>query len=452
MSISMVSSSSGRFTPIITENWQRIMEKNIPDLFEYISQHGSPLHLIHLSEFRNNIDNIVRVLNLKNVSFKIFYGAKVNKSTALIKEASLSGIGVDISSLYEFNDAISSGHKPENIIATGPVKSSKFLSCLINRQVLISIDSESEYRTLKSLLAKRAMVNYPILLRLKPDFEKNNRFGMPKFKVIEIISDIVSNKTFKLLGFHFHLNGYNLESRIMAFKEVVSLVSISKNFGLDISIIDIGGGLPAQYIDCNNYGRILKEISAHHFQNKKVPTSYYPYAGDMCASKWLDFLMDAYLDEGLQMKDWLRLNNLTIALEPGRALVNLACITIFKIARVKQLTSDLYVVFVEGSSFNACETWFNSEFLVDPILISKSLGESEGGKFLAYIAGHSCLSEDVITNRILEFSVLPKEEDLIIFTNTGGYQMDLLENEFHRYPMPKRLVIDGNLSKAFVEN
>ncbi len=35
------------------------------------------------------------------------------------------------------------------------------------------------------------------------------------------------------------------------------------------------------------------------------------------------------------------------------------------------------MVFVEGSSFSACETWFASEFLVDPILLPAA---PEGGK------------------------------------------------------------------------
>ncbi|TJW70066.1 MAG: Y4yA family PLP-dependent enzyme, partial [Mesorhizobium sp.] len=31
--------------------------------------------------------------------------------------------------------------------------------------------------------------------------------------------------------------------------------------------------------------------------------------------------------------------------------------------------------------------------------------------------------------------------DLLVYANTGGYQMDLLENEFHRHPMPSRLCV-----------
>jgi diaminopimelate decarboxylase len=35
--------------------------------------------------------------------------------------------------------------------------------------------------------------------------------------------------------------------------------------------------------------------------------------------------------------------------------------------------------------------------------------------------------------------VAPQAGDLLVYANTAGYQMDLLENEFHRHPMPRRM-------------
>jgi len=100
------------------------------------------------------------------------------------------------------------------------------------------------------------------------------------------------------------------------------------------------------------------------------------------------------------------------------------------------------VIFVEGSSFSACETWFASEFLVDPILVSAHAGsEHAEPPVRAYIAGHSCLDEDVITNRLIQFQRRPKAGDLLVYANTAGYQMDMLENEFHRHPVPRRISV-----------
>jgi selenocysteine lyase/cysteine desulfurase len=44
---------------------------------------------------------------------------------------------------------------------------------------------------------------------------------------------------------------------------------------------------------------------------------------------------------------------------------------------------------VEGSSFSACETWFASEYLIDPILVSSGVsGARQNVPMRAYIAGH----------------------------------------------------------------
>jgi diaminopimelate decarboxylase len=128
-------------------------------------------------------------------------------------------------------------------------------------------------------------------------------------------------------------------------------------------------------------------------------------------------------------------------MEPGRSLVDQAAISAFRITRVKNFESGNGVIFVEGSSFSACETWFASEFMVDPILLRQNGRAPAGGAFRAYIAGHSCLDEDVLSNRWLGFPHVPEAGDLLVWANTGGYQMDLLENEFHRHPMPKRLCV-----------
>lgn len=119
-----------------------------------------------------------------------------------------------------------------------------------------------------------------------------------------------------------------------------------------------------------------------------------------------------------------------------------AAITVFRVTRVKALPGGQHVIFVEGSSFSACETWFASEFLVDPIHVSTGRSAGLGAApTRGYIAGHSCLDDDVITNRLIRFETTPRAGDLLVYANTAGYQMDLLENEFHRHPMPRRIAV-----------
>jgi len=169
-----------------------------------------------------------------------------------------------------------------------------------------------------------------------------------------------------------------------------------------------------------------------------VPNSFYPYGSHLTACEWLTLFLQAEHSAGYCIADYLKNQNITLALEPGRSLVDQAAISVFRVTRSKQLANHKTVLFVEGSSFSACETWFSSEYLVDPILIAQQV--SAPNPIQAYIAGHSCLEDDVITHRLIHFNTAPQAGDLLIYANTAGYQMDLLENEFHRHPLPRRLM------------
>jgi diaminopimelate decarboxylase len=88
---------------------------------------------------------------------------------------------------------------------------------------------------------------------------------------------------------------------------------------------------------------------------------------------------------------------------------------------------------------------------MDPMLIAAgSETNIDTTAARSWIAGHSCLDEDVITNRWLRFASTPRAGDLLVYANTAGYQMDLLENEFHRHPMPRRVCVkygvDGGMT------
>ena len=217
---------------------------------------------------------------------------------------------------------------------------------------------------------------------------------------------------------------------------------MAESAGLAASLIDLGGGLPVRYGAPETYATVISGQGPEHYRHGRVPTSFYPYGAECTAAEWLTHFLRGPCRADT-VAGYLRAQGLRLAIEPGRSLVDQAAISAFRVTRVKPLGDGTAVVFVEGSSFSACETWFASEFLVDPILLPATPREPDGAGLRAYIAGHSCLDEDVVTNRLLDFRPAPRPGDLLIYANTAGYQMDLLENEFHRHPMPARLVAES---------
>ena len=415
--------------------------KHFPNtLGNLLEQHGSPLNLVWPHAFEANTQALVNVLKRFNIAHAIFYGAKANKSQSLLGAAANSGIGVDVSSLHELQDALRAAIPGEKICATGPAKTALFHQALISAGSLICLDSLEEFDHLRSVLkAQPSPVKSRVLLRYRPKNSGTSRFGMGADELLECLQRLIAHpEIFRFEGFHFHLGGYSFESRVQAFREVTGFVEAAREMGLDPQMIDIGGGLPIRYVEPRMYAGFLQnDNNPSHYYNQKVPADYYPYGSDLTAPQWLTLFLEAEHSPGLSIADYLQKKSITLALEPGRSLVDQAAISIFRITRTKKLADNKTVIFVEGSSFSACETWFASEYLVDPLLISAEPRPAAPSQ--AYIAGHSCLDDDVISYRLVNFATRPESGDLLVYINTAGYQMDLLENQFHRHPLPRRL-------------
>ncbi|RUM20525.1 Y4yA family PLP-dependent enzyme [Rhizobium vallis] len=440
MTSHIIAMTGAELSPILSPLAADILTASAPLLHQWIQEHGSPLHLVLPSELTANVEAMRHVLDDRGVVYAIYYGSKVNKSSGLMQAALEAGAGIDVSSVYELRDAVKLGARGDDIVATGPAKTAQFHDELVRIGALVSVDSPEELTDISRRLPANG-AQQPVLLRLQPKGHEKSRFGMAADKVRACLSRIAADDRLRFDGIHFHLSGYRWQDRAVAFEEAAKLVEEARAIGLSPTMIDIGGGLPVQYVSRAAWEEHLQRQRGDDYRTGKVPASFYPYGGPQSAAAWLGCFLGALLSSGQTIEDYLKQHQLTLAMEPGRSLVDQAAISAFRITRVKDLGGGNGVIFVEGSSFSACETWFASEFMVDPILLRQNGRAPAGEAFRAYIAGHSCLDEDVLSNRWLGFPHAPEVGDLLVWANTGGYQMDLLENEFHRHPMPKRLCV-----------
>ncbi|OOG36777.1 decarboxylase [Polaromonas sp. A23] len=441
-------------TPVLDPKIARLVYACPAILAEMVEQYGSPLHVVWPHSLVRNVLAFRAVLNAHGLRHLIFYGAKVNKSQALVRAAVEAGVGVDVSSIHEWRDALHAGADPAHLCATGPAKTRAFHAELVASYGLISIDSVEELHGLMACMGQNESSRRArVLLRYRPALSQASRFGMGSDDLLRCMGQL-SQESARLAfeGFHFHLGGYALETRAQALRELIPYVEAARAMGLTPGIIDIGGGMPIQYVDSDGYEIFLRGQNSSHYRNARVPEAFYPYGGRLDAFEWLNRLLDSPCRGDLSIAQYLRKEDIALAIEPGRSLADQAAISVFRVTRVKRLAGGHHVIFVEGSSFSACETWFASEFLQDPILVSATATREVCGvplSFHAYIAGHSCLDDDVLTNRLISFNRPPCAGDLLVYANTGGYQMDLLENEFHRHPMPRRIAVHCNATGGF---
>ncbi|MEW2484666.1 hypothetical protein [Streptomyces sp. NPDC048411] len=140
------------------------------------------------------------------------------------------------------------------------------------------------------------------------------------------------------------------------------------------------------------------------------------------------------------LADLIRDAGLELLLEPGRALLDQAGATVFRIQGVKD-RDGYQLLTVDGTSLSLSEQWFNSEYLPDPQLIPQEQ-DAPTGVFPASVGAATCLESDMLTWRKIPFAHPPRVGDLLLYPNTAGYQMDSNESPFHDLPLPPKVVID----------
>jgi diaminopimelate decarboxylase len=323
--------------PVLNRSIGDIVYSSPHMLLDMVNRYGSPLHVIWPHILQRNVDAFRAVLRANALRFEMFYGAKVNKSQALVRAAVESDIGVDVSSIFELRDALAAGTDPSRLVATGPAKTREFHVELIANASLISIGSLEEFSALEQCVRELSPSRkVRLLLRYRPASSASSRFGMGGDDLLQCLRRLTQlRERFAFEGFHFHLRGYAHEIRAQALRELTAYVDAACSLGLRPRIIDIGGGLPIRYVESDGYEAFLRAQCKEHYRNGKVPASFYPYGGQIDACEWLHRLLESPCAHGLSITQYFRAMDLVLAIEPGRCLVDQTAISAFKITRSK---------------------------------------------------------------------------------------------------------------------
>ncbi|WP_326858216.1 IucA/IucC family protein [Noviherbaspirillum sp.] len=299
-------------SPILDQSVSRLVYASPETLRTLVDRYGSPLNIVWPHILMQNVEAFRAVLQAHRVRYEIFYGAKVNKSQALVRAAVESGIGVDVSSMYEFRDALRAGADPARLCATGPAKTAAFHAELIAHDALISIDSMEELAELEDVIRGTQGRRVRVLLRHRPAASHASRFGMGDEDLARCLRRLAERKhRFAFEGFHFHLSGYAHETRAQAMRELTRHIDAARLQGLRPTMIDIGGGMPIRYVDSDEYESFLQYQCKDHYRTGRVPASFYPYGSPVDAGVWLHRLLASPCVDGLSVAAYLNAMDLS---------------------------------------------------------------------------------------------------------------------------------------------
>lgn len=416
----------------------------LPTMAEVV---GGPFHVVHPETFAANLAAIDGVFDELGVDGLIRYGSKANKASAFLSECASAAeqvgdsrrIGVDVASEWEFRAALGAGVRGDEIIVTGPLPSPHSLRLARRHGSIVAVDSLASLR----VLAERpAAARLEILLRLRPD-SGTSRFGHTCHEISTALGVLDGAGHLRLRGFGFHLSGYAVAPRAHMGHRALDWCAEARARGHDATIISLGGGLPVSYVHESHWQGFRSGQDGTWYVDGAVPRELYPYA---CARPGPDALFDvltsAVPDRDPSVAERAVAQGISVMVEPGRALCAGAGISVFPVRNVVNLPGEAATITVDGTSLSVSEQWFDSEYLPDPSLYPLLPHDDSG--FGAAIAGGTCLDGDLLSRRFVPLPRSPEPGDLIVYPNTAGYQMDSNESEFHRIPVPPKIVLRGS--------
>ncbi|KUM77122.1 amino acid decarboxylase [Streptomyces curacoi] len=399
---------------------------------------GGPFHLLLPDRFDANVASFEEALREAGVEGRVYYAKKANKAAVWMDRCALSGTGVDVASLGELRDALGHGVRGEHVVVTGPAKAEDLLRVAVLQGCLVAVDALDE---LERVLALARAVARParVLLRRLPPAQPHSRFGLDDGELEAALARCAqATDAVVMEGFSFHLSGYATEPRAQLAVQLLELCLKARALGLRADRISIGGGFAVDYTDAGHWERFLAEQRPEHYHAGKsfAAADFYPYHSPVAGADALRAVLRTH-----RLAERLSEAGVKLLLEPGRALLDRAGCTVFRVQGVKD-RNGYGIVTVDGTSLSLSEQWFNSEYLPDPVLLPATPRSVGDEPYAACVGGTTCLESDMVTWRKVRLPIRPAIGDLLVYPNTAGYQMDSNESPFHELPLPPKVVLD----------
>ncbi|MDZ8092578.1 MULTISPECIES: diaminopimelate decarboxylase [unclassified Nostoc] len=385
------------------------------DVTTLVEQFGSPLYILDEETLRSACQQYRDAFKqyYKGES-QVLYASKAWNCLAVCAIAASEGLGIDVVSGGELYTALQAGVSPNKIYLHGNNKSREELILAIESDVTIVADNWYELRTLVEIAQPAQPIR--IMLRLTPGIEchtheyirtghLDSKFGFDPNDLDEVFGFVSQQPILNCVGVHAHIGSQIFERQPhqdLAAVMVQWLRDAAK-FGLNITELNVGGGLGIKYIESDD------------------PPSIEEWVKAIC-----EVIQAACAAENLPLPKLLS--------EPGRSLIATACVTAYTIGSSKVIPEiRTYVAIDGGMSDNPRPITYQSVYrAVVANKMSSPLTQT------VTIAGKHCESGDILIKNAL----LPKTEpgDILVVMGTGAYNYSMASN-YNRLPRPAAVVV-----------
>ena len=193
---------------------------------------------------------------------QICYAVKANSNLAILALLARLGAGFDIVSGGELARVLKAGGAPGKIVFSGVGKTRSEIEQALRAGIgCLNVESGAELTRISDVAAALGVVA-PISLRVNPDVDakthpyistglKDNKFGVPIEQAPLLYRRIARDPNLKAVGIDCHIGSQltDVSPFADAAQRVLTLLDILVLEGIELSHLDLGGGLGIRYTD-----------------------------------------------------------------------------------------------------------------------------------------------------------------------------------------------------------
>lgn len=342
----------------------------------------------------------------------ICYSAKANSNLAILTLLAGLGAGLDIVSGGELYRGLKAGFPANRIVYSGVGKRVDEIDFALREGILMFNVESLEELALIDVRAGLLGTVAPIAIRVNPDVDpkthpyistglKKNKFGIDTETAVKAYEMASTLQHVKILGVDCHIGSQISEAKPFedALANILSLVSDLRRKGIEISYLDMGGGLGITY----------------QGESPPEPTEY---AG--------------------AIQKILKPTEYKLILEPGRVIVGNAGILVTSVLYRKPGKNKEFVITDAGMNDLIRPSLYQAFHAIQPVV------KNEGKPIHADVVGPICESGDFLAvDR--ELADVQKG-DLLAVMSAGAYGFVMSSNYCSRLKVPEVMVKDDTYS------
>ncbi len=425
------------------------------DALELVREYDSPLFVFSEPRIRANIERLKRAATAVDHPIRFCYASKANSNMAVLKTVLRCGIDVEVNSGGELFKALRIGFQPQQIIFNGTSKNAGELDDAVRAGICaINVDSIYEIglveEAVKRVAAGGGSVAKParIALRLVPEIGTRShlglqtalltsKFGISSSEVLEAFRRGLQHpELIHVCGIHIHVGSQtpDVEPFAEAFRSMWEhLVAIHRETGHRLEHINLGGGIPVNYLRDRSLADQLPEHERDMLGADLEPA--------VVLAEALRVARESARAAGAEHL----LEETTILLEPGRSVIADAGLVLSTVLNIKRRPETGDVWLLTDAGYNIMLSMNNYKWYYHLISASRA-GEPHNQDYK--VAGPLCDSGDVYFDieregRLPDYRRLPAQVEpgeIVALLNSGAYSLAQMF-PYNGRPLPAAVMV-----------